>query len=221
MASPLSLTSLKSSLVAVCRHLEEQAIPELYAKDNGKTVGTYVEHALRQHLKDHYAYEGGNSAEGIDFPEPSLNTDLKVTSLKQAQSSCPFRDAEQKIYGLGYHLLLVGYEKQDLEDIKAARLSFPQMVFIDQAHTADYQTTTSLAALLAKGANLDDLVAFLEDKNLPLDEVGRLQLAERILVTPPAIGYLTISNALQWRLQYNRAISLADQVPGLERLYGQ
>jgi hypothetical protein len=36
--------------------------------------------------------------------------------------------------------------------------------------------------------------------------------------TPPALGYLTISNALQWRLQYSRAIEQAGAVKGILRL---
>jgi len=52
-----------------------------------------------------------SSAKGIDFPE--LGVDLKTTSIKQPQSSCPFKSARQKIYGLGYHLLVFVYEKID------------------------------------------------------------------------------------------------------------
>lgn len=39
-----------------------------------------------------------------------------------------------------------------------------------------------------------------------------------ILANPPEIGYLTISNALQWRLQCSRIIETAGSVPGIERL---
>jgi len=56
--------------------------------------------------------------------------------------------------------------------------------------------------LLNNGANLDDIDAFLEERNLPLDDIGRRMLAERIAVDPPKQGYVTVSNALQWRLQY-------------------
>jgi len=34
----------------------------------------------------------------------------------------------------------------------------------------------------------------------------------------PQIGYLTISNALQWRLQYARVIEQAGKVEGVLRL---
>jgi hypothetical protein len=46
----------------------------------------------------------GNLAKGIDFPE--LGVDIKVTSIRQPQSSCPFKSVRQKIYGRGYSLLV-------------------------------------------------------------------------------------------------------------------
>ena len=51
-----------------------------------------------------YDFDGGNSASGIDLPE--LEVDIKTTSINQPQSSCPFKSARQKIYGLGYNLLV-------------------------------------------------------------------------------------------------------------------
>ena len=45
-----------------------------------------------------------------------------------------------------------------------------------------------------------------------------MAMAEDILKNPPKIGYLTISNALQWRLQYGRVISLADTVEGVTHI---
>ena len=48
---------------------------------------------------------------GIDAPE--LDVDIKVTSIKQPQSSCPFKSARPKRYGLGYNLLVFVYEKSD------------------------------------------------------------------------------------------------------------
>jgi hypothetical protein len=44
------------------------------------------------------------------------------------------------------------------------------------------------------------------------------QLAEEVLRKRPEIGYLTISNALQWRLQYGRAIEKAGIVSGIDKL---
>ncbi len=77
---------------------------ELYGVTDGKAIGTYVEHKFQQHLADKYDLKIGSSAKGIDLP--SVDIDIKVTSIKQPQSSCPFKDAKQKIFGLGYHLLV-------------------------------------------------------------------------------------------------------------------
>lgn len=78
---------------------------------DGKAVGTLVEHAFQEHLKKQYDLCVGNSASGLDLP--SVNTDIKVTSYKQPQSSCPFKDSKQKIYGLGYNLIVFVYQKHD------------------------------------------------------------------------------------------------------------
>ena len=78
--------------------------------------------------------------------------------------------------------------------------------------------TYGLREILRRNGNKDDVVAFLEERNLPLDEVGREMLAERIMREPPEIGYLTVSNALQWRLQYGRAIGEAGTFEGVENL---
>ncbi|BAZ88521.1 hypothetical protein [Dolichospermum compactum] len=74
--------------------------------------------------------------------------------------------------------------------------------------------------IIRRNGNKDDIVAFLEERNFPLDEIGRETLAEKILQSPPEIGYLTISNALQWRLQYGRVIqvSTAGTTTGIENL---
>jgi hypothetical protein len=85
--------------------------PELFGVTDGKAVGTYVEAKFNVYLQERYVYIQGNAANGIDFPE--LGVDVKATSIKQPQSSCPFRSAEQKVYGLGYNLLVFVYEKLD------------------------------------------------------------------------------------------------------------
>ena len=84
---------------------------ELFGVTDGKAVGTLVEHAFQEHLKKQYDLCVGNSASGLDLP--SVNTDIKVTSYKQPQSSCPFKDSKQKIYGLGYNLIVFVYQKHD------------------------------------------------------------------------------------------------------------
>ena len=61
-------------------------------------------------------------------------------------------------------------------------------------------------------------MAFVERRRLPVDQTDASVLADEILANPPQVGYLTISNALQWRLQYSRVIEKAGSVVGVERL---
>ncbi len=61
-------------------------------------------------------------------------------------------------------------------------------------------------------------MAFLEERRLPLDEIEASALADEIFANPPEIGHLTISNALQWRLQYSQVIEKAGSVVGIEKL---
>lgn len=110
------------------------------------------------------------------------------------------------------------YNKTDDHAKKTSKLKIVHKVFIAKDRTADYQTTTGLLRILKNDANEDDVAAFLEDRNLPLEEVGRHALARRIIAAPPTEGYLTISNALQWRLQYARAIEKAGRVRGVSKL---
>lgn len=158
----------------------------------------------------------GNSASGIDFP--SLGVDIKVTSITQPQSSCPFKSARQKIYGLGYNLLVFVYKKEDNQATKTTRLNILHTVFVDKEQTADFQLTSAINTILSNNGNKDDLIALLNDKNLPIDEITAGGLADEILTNKPEIGYLTISNALQWRLQYTRIIEKAGHVDGIYRL---
>lgn len=214
----LDLTELKLAARDFISQMSQTPIANLYGVTDGKAVGTYVEQAFRIFLNARYQYAPGNSALGIDFPE--LNVDLKVTSVRQPQSSSPFASASQKVYGLGYHLLVFVYEKLDDSASATARLNFLHAIFIPKERTADYQTTYGLRGILTRGGNVDDIAAYLDERNLPLDDIGRRQLAERILREPPVLGYLTVSNALQWRLQYGRAITLVGTAgtEGLESL---
>ena len=66
--------------------------------------------------------------------------------------------------------------------------------------------------------NKDDLIALFFDKNLPIDEIGASNLAEEVFQNRPVLGYLTISNALQWRLQYSRIIEKAGIIDGIYKL---
>ena len=216
MLPDLTLEALKQSAKIFAANLSGAAIPDLYGITDGKAVGTYVETKFKRHLEDLFVFRQGNAANGIDFPE--LEVDVKTTSITQPQSSCPYKDASQKVFGLGYHLLIFVYSKVDEDNSRSTRLDIKHVIFVDHEYTADWQTTKGISAILDQQGNIDDLIAFLEERNLPLDDIGRYNLAERILQNRPNIGYLTISNALQWRLQYRRAIQEAGKALGIEDL---
>lgn len=186
---------------------------ELFGVTDGKAVGTYVEHLFKSYLSERYNFTIGNSANGLDLP--SVNTDIKVTSIRQPQSSCPYKDSKQKIYGLGYNLIVFVYKKEDDERQKKGKLTFLSCTFVDAKRTADYQTTTGLLNIINNNGNADDIFAFLSDHKIPADEVTLSNMATEILKNPPAIGYLTISNALQWRLQYSRIVALNENIEGI------
>jgi hypothetical protein len=190
--------------------------PALFGVTDGKAVGTYLEHKFTACLMDKYSFAGGNSAMGIDIP--SLDVDIKVTSIKQPQSSCPFKAARQKIYGLGYSLIVFVYDKSDDATHQTGRLDIKHTIFVEKEYTGDYQMTRGLREIIERDGNADDLVAFMQDKNLPVDDIEASNIATELLANKPLQGYLTISNALQWRLQYGRVIQQAGTVAGIRRI---
>jgi hypothetical protein len=215
MKQKLSIDALIKEAQVFCETESVFDNSDLFGITDGKAVGTFIEHKFHDYLSSKYDYIIGSSANGIDVPSEDINTDFKVTSIKQPQSSCPFKNARQKIYGLGYNLLLFVYDKQDDPDKRVSRLDFVSCSFIYKNRTADYQLTKTIRQMLENEANLDDIIAYLMDRNLPADEITLEQLAKEILSNPPEQGYLTISNALQWRLQYSRIVQLTERVKGI------
>lgn len=213
MRPPLTVELLCKEAHKFAQFESQHSEPGLYGVTDGKAIGTYLEHKFQRRLHPLYTYEEGSSARGIDFP--GLNVDMKVTSKKQPQSSCPYKSARQKIYGLGYSLLVFVYEKTDDPQTATGRLNIVHTVFVEEHRTADFQTTSGLLRILENDGNVDDLIAFLEERRLPVDEIEANRIAEEILQKPPRLGYLTISNALQWRLQYRRVIQEAGKVHGI------
>lgn len=215
---PLKLTIplLKEEASTFAKAESSHDEPSLFGVTDGKAVGTYLEQKFQEYLIKKYTYVYGSSAKGIDLPE--LGVDLKTTSIKQPQSSCPYEAARQKIYGLGYHLLVFVYDKTDEQSRQTGRLNILHTVFVDSSKTADFQTTSGVRKIIENEGNIDDVIAFFTERMLPLDEIQAQALAEEVLQNPPEIGYLTISNALQWRLQYSRVIQQAGKVAGIESL---
>lgn len=216
MKKKLTIETLITEAEIFCKLNSGVYKPELFGITDGKAVGTYVEHLFQKHLEENYDLSVGTSASGLDLP--SVNTDIKVTSIRRPQSSCPFKDSKQKIFGLGYNLIVFVYDKHDDLQSKSGTLDFVACSFVDKYRTADYQTTTGIRNIISNHGNQDDVFAFLVDHNIPGDEVSLYEMSGEILRNPPQIGYLTISNALQWRLQYGRIVSLTDNVDGIEQI---
>ncbi len=191
--------------------------PTLYGVTDGKAVGTYLEHKFKKYLHERFEFEEGSSARGIDLPE--LGIDIKATSSKQPQSSCPFKSAKQNIFGLGYSLLIFVYKKTDNDKHRTAKLEILHSIYVDSEHTADYQTTSGIRHIIENDGNKDDLLAFFGERALPVDSISADKLADEVLSSPPEMGYLTISNALQWRLQYRRVIEKAGSINGIIKVF--
>jgi len=216
MKQELTVELLRTEARVFSEAESTHAEPVIYGVTDGKAVGTYLEHKFQTYLRERYTYEEGSSAKGIDFPK--LGVDIKVTSIKQPQSSCPFKNARQKIFGLGYSLLLFVYEKTDDQHTRTAKLNILHSIYIEADKTADYQITTGILNIIKNNGNRDDIVAFMQDRLLPVEEIQAQQIADEIMANPPKIGYLTISNALQWRLQYRRVIEEAGKVDGIHKI---
>lgn len=213
MKPSLTIDALIYSAKRFCEIESAENHVKLIGLTDGKAIGTYIEHKFQQFLQAQFCVEIGNSANGIDLPDAEIQTDIKVTSITQPQSSCPFKNARQKIFGLGYNLLVFVYDKHDARN--SCTLRFTHCIFIDKERTADFTITKRLREMVMDGANKEDIVGFLQDKNMPGDEIVYNDIADEILDHLPEQGYLTISNALQWRLHYARVMSLNSQVDGV------
>jgi len=158
MKKTLTITVLIREAKAFAHHESQHNEISLFGVTDGKAVGTYLEHKFQTFLEKQYVYTKGSSAKGIDFPK--LGVDIKVTSIRQPQSSCPFKSARQKVYGLGYSLLIFVYDKKDDRKTRTAALNIIHVIFVEATRTADFQTTTGIIKILDNSGNADDLVGF-------------------------------------------------------------
>lgn len=215
----MSAEAARIRLIEVAREFattfSAQAHPNLLGVTDGKAVGTYIEAAFKfaLHQAGVIDPDEGNAARGIDLPK--FGVDIKVTSIRQPQSSSPFDSFKQKIEGLGYDLLLFVYDKRDEESV--CHIQFRAVRYIPARLTADFQTTRGLRRMILEDeGNADDVFGFLVERNIPTDDDSLYGYAEYLVKNPPAQGYVTISNALQWRLQYSRIV--AGGIEGIDEI---
>lgn len=199
----LTIKDLIDSAKDFCESESVVENKELFGVTDGKKVGTHIEHKFQNYLSSKYIVKVGSSAKGKDLPEEDILTDIKVTSINKPQSSCPFKDSKQKIFGLGYNLLVFVYDKQDDGSSKTAILDFISCTFIPKEFTGDYSTTRIINEMKKVKSSKEDFIAFLIGIKLPIDEVSMGLVADKIIETDIQEGCLTISNALQWRLSYS------------------
>lgn len=216
MKPKLTIEKLKAEAKQFCLSESKILNKDLFGVTDGKAVGTYVEHKFQQQLATKYEVEIGSSASGIDLPSADILTDIKVTSIKQPQSSCPFKDAKQKIFGLGYSLLVFVYDKKDDAETKTSVLDFVSCAFISKERTADYTTTYRLREMISDGANEEDIAAYLRDRNIPADDLALMQLAKQILETKLMQGYL--GELIISYEPYKHIIGLSEDVSGISKL---
>ena len=218
MKNKITINKLIKEAEVFCDEQSKIQHKELFGVTDGKAVGTFIEQRFKNYIDEKYDVVIGSSASGIDLPSLDILTDIKVTSIKQPQSSCPFKNAEQKIFGLGYNLLVFVYSKVDYKKKETSNLKFISCFFVSKERTADFTTTFRLREMVKDNANKEDISAYLSDKNLPADEITLNKIAKKILKSPPEQGYLTISNALQWRLQYQRIVQLNENIDGIKKM---
>lgn len=111
------------------------------------------------------------------------------------------------------------YDKTDDSINRTGTLNILHTIFVSAERTADFQMSRGIRNIIENEGNKDDLIALMLDRNLPVDDIEASNLADEILDNPPIQGFLTISNALQWRLQYSRVIERADLEDGIIAVY--
>lgn len=191
--------------------------PKLYGVTDGKAVGTFLEKKFITDLAKKFTFKPGSAAKGIDLP--GLQVDIKTTSIRQPQSSSPFSSPRQKVFGLGYSLLVFVYQKRDNKTEETAKLTIKHVIYVDKLRTSDFQMTKGLRQIIGNDGNAEDLVGFMKDRMLPADDIELRRIATELLRRGTPQGYLTISNALQWRLQYKRVIGEAGTINGITRIH--
>ena len=63
------------------------------------------------------------------------------------------------------------YDKIDNTETQTATLNFVSCSFVHKERTADYTATYRLREMVKDGANKADIVAYLQNKNIPVDDI--------------------------------------------------
>jgi len=101
-----------------------------------KTIGTFIEKLLTVlfSIKKGCVFSG-SSAKGVDLPE--LNLGIKATSDRQPQSSENFKNAYERIFGIGNALLVFIYNGTAYASEAEANLRCVQHYLLSETNAAD------------------------------------------------------------------------------------
>lgn len=77
------------------------------------------------------------------------------------------------------------YDKADDPQTRSATLNILHSLFIEKHRTADHQMTRGLLDILSRGGNEEDLIAFMSDRMLPVDEIEMQRIARDVPREPP------------------------------------
>ncbi|WP_406702460.1 hypothetical protein [Sodalis sp.] len=95
-----------------------------------------------------------------------------------------------------------------------------------QGHTADFRTSRDLRQIIASEGNTDDIVSFLQERNLPVDEIEARNVAKTILPKSFLLNRRHKVTSLSQRTVMTDAVSWGNKagtldglaVDGLERM---
>ena len=210
---PLTVEAMRVVAQDFARRLNVTPLPDLFGVTDGKAVGTNIEHKFKMALAEQYSYDLGNSAHGLDLP--SINTDIKVTSIAQPQSSAPFKTSKQVFAGMGYNLIVFVYEKSDDSERQVANLRFRHVVFIDEAHASDYRHSGAVRSIatdtkLDRSEKVQRIVDCIVGSGYPIEDKELVPFAESLVDNPPEVGCITVSPALQYRFGFKPAIKASE-----------
>lgn len=214
MLPPLTIEALLAEVVPFAYSLTGVIIKDI---DKPKKIGDFVQEKLSEYLATKYSFTKGNSTLGIDFP--SLNIDVKATRLHKPQSSSRFRSVRQKVFGLGYGIVLFAYEQIEDEFAMKTTIRVRRVVYIAAERTASYSITKTIKELIENDCNQEELEGYLLSISMGLDEAEAEAIAQKIMLDKTInVGYIEMTQALQWRLMYSVAINNAGKIAGLESL---
>lgn len=216
MGERLSKSGLVRSAQAFCLQAEQTGHKEIFGQVSCHVVNSFVERCFLEHLAETFNLDVGFSP--LNVALPSINTEIRTAPVDRPDMFCPYISSRQKIYGLGYNLLLLLYSKTDDNAAKEGHFSIHSCEYISAERTADYMTTKILHEVLLGGGNADDVFAFLSDWMQGTTSERLRELSAEIVQSPPSIGYLTISKAWQWRLQSSHVVGEVEDLEGMTHI---